>query len=166
MIAGLSTAAAPVLAACSSGSSPNRAGAGDTIKVGVIAPFSGVGGFVGTITKNSLDAAVQQVNSSGGVGGRKVELVLRDAGQELTAGVKAYQEFSGDPHVAGVLWCGGLGFDESRNLIKRDGLPLVAVFEHPAPSNALYPAVPERSIFQLLMSERMAMDVLCQSLKA
>src|SRR5436305_14459166 len=117
MIAGLSTAAAPVLAACSSGSSPKRPGAGDTIKVGVIAPFSGVGGFVGTITKNSLDAAVQQVNSSGGVGGRKVGLVLRDAGQELTAGVKAYQEISGAPHLAGVPRCGGLGSDESRNRI-------------------------------------------------
>src|SRR5438477_12654580 len=103
MVAGIGVAAAPVLAACSSGST-KRAGASDTIKFGVIAPFSGVGSFVGNITHNSLDAAVQQINSTGGVGGRKVELVLRDAGQELTAGVKAYQECSGDPHMAGVLW--------------------------------------------------------------
>ncbi|MBV8160170.1 MAG: ABC transporter substrate-binding protein [Acidimicrobiia bacterium] len=163
MVAGLGVAAAsPVLAACSSGA--KRSGASDTIKIGVIAPFSGVGSFVGTITHNSLDAAVQQVNATGGVGGRKVELVLRDAGQELTAGVRAYQEFSGDPHVAGVLWCGGLGFDESRNLIKRDQMPSMAVFEDPASSNDLYPTVPERSIFQLDMPERMAMKVLCQYL--
>jgi branched-chain amino acid transport system substrate-binding protein len=107
---------------------------------------------------------VRQVNANGGVGGRKVELVLRDAGQELTNGVKAYQEFAGDPHVAGVLWCGGLGFDECRNLIKRDGMPVMAVFEDPASSDDLYPEVPERSIFQLVMSERMAIDVLCQYL--
>src|SRR4051794_7851214 len=158
MVAGLGTAAAPVLAACSSGTSKARktSGASDTIKVGVIAPFSGVGSFVGTITHNSLDAAVQQINSTGGVGGRKVELVQRDAGQELTNGVKAYQEFSGDPHVVGVLWCGGLGFDESRNLIRRDLMPSMAVFEDPASSNDLYPAVDERSIFQLVMPESMA----------
>jgi len=164
MIAGVGVAASPVLAACSSGGSTKRAGASDTIKFGVIAPFSGVGSFVGNITHNSLDAAVQQINSTGGVGGRKVELVLRDAGQELTAGVKAYQEFSGDPHMAGVLWCGGLGFDESRNLIRRDQMPSMAVFEDPASSNDLYPAVPERSIFQLVMPESMAMKVLCRYL--
>jgi len=166
MVAGVGAAASPVLAACSSGGSSGskRSGAGDTIKFGVIAPFSGVGSFIGNITHNSLDAAVQEINSTGGVGGRKVELVLRDAGQELTNGVKAYQEFSGDPHVAGVLWCGGLGFDESRNLIKRDQMPSMAVFEDPASSNDLYPAVPERSIFQLVMPESMAMKVLCRYL--
>ncbi|MBV8984337.1 MAG: ABC transporter substrate-binding protein [Acidimicrobiia bacterium] len=164
MVGGLGVAASPVLAACSSGSSPKRAGASDTIKVGVIAPYSGVGSFVGTITKNSLDAAVQQINATGGVGGRKVELVQRDAGQELTAGVRAYQEFSGDPHVVGVLWCGGLGFDESRNLIKRDQMPAMAVFEDPASSNDLYPANDERSVFQLVMPESMAVKVLCRYL--
>jgi branched-chain amino acid transport system substrate-binding protein len=166
MVAGVGAVASPVLAACSSGSSGSskRAGASDTIKFGSIAPYSGIGSFVGTITKNSLDAAVQQINSTGGVGGRKVELVQRDAGQELTAGVKAYQEFSGDPHVAGVLWCGGLGFDESRNLIKRDQMPSMAVFEDPASSNDLYPGVPERSVFQLDMPENLAMKVLCQYL--
>jgi branched-chain amino acid transport system substrate-binding protein len=166
MVGGLGVAAAPVLAACSSGgsTSPKRSGASDTIKFGVVSPFSGIGSFVGTITKNSLDAAVQEINASGGIGGRKVELVLRDAGQELTNGVKAYQEFSGDPHVAGVLWCGGLGFDESRNLIKRDQMPVMAVFEDPAASGDLYPAVPERSVFQLVMPENMAMRVLCRYL--
>jgi branched-chain amino acid transport system substrate-binding protein len=164
MVGGLGAVAGPsLLGACSSGStSGGRKGASDTIKVGVISPFSGIGAFLGTITRNSLDAATQEVNAGGGVGGRKVELVMRDAGQELTNGVKAYQEFAGDPHVAGVLWCGGLGFDESRNLIKRDGMPVMAVFEDPASSGDLYPAAPERSIFQFVMSEPMAVDVLCR----
>jgi branched-chain amino acid transport system substrate-binding protein len=164
---GAGLAAVPVVGACSSGDSESggRGGASDAIKVGVIAPFSGLGAFVGTITRNSLEAAVQHVNANGGVGGRKVELVMRDTGQEITNGVRAYQEFAGDPQVAGVLWCGGLGFDESRNLIKRDGMPVMAVFEDPASSGNLYPDVDERTIFQFLMSERMAMDVLCQYLK-
>ena len=62
---------------------------GDTIKVGVIGIFSGVGAFVGRIVNNSLDAAVQQVNSTGGIGGRKVEVIKRDAGTDPSAGVKA-----------------------------------------------------------------------------
>lgn len=166
MVAGIGAAASPVLAACSSGSrsSSKGAGASDTIKVGAIAPYSGIGSFVGTITKNSLDAAVQQINATGGVGGRKLEVVARDAGQETTQGIKAYQEFAGDPHVAGVLWCGGLGFDESRNLIKRDQMPSIAVFEDPWSSNDLYPAVPERSVFQVDMPETLEIKVLCQYL--
>src|SRR5947199_9425326 len=164
MVAGLgAVGGGPLLAACSGGSS-GRKGASDTIKVGVVSPFSGIGSSVGTITHNSLDAAARQINASGGVGGRKVELVLRDAGQELTNGIKAYQEFSGDPHVAGVLWCGGLGFDESRNLMKRDQMPAIAVFEDPASSDDLYPAVDERSVFQLVMPEKMAVKVLCRDL--
>src|SRR5436309_560255 len=74
-----------VLAACSSGSKKNTnanagtsgssdssgfgGGGGDTVKVGVIGVFSGVGAFVGRIVNNSLDAAVQQINSTGGIGG-------------------------------------------------------------------------------------------------
>ena len=165
MVAGLGAAASPVLAACSSGSGAKKqVGASDTIKFGVIAPYSGVGSFVGTITKNSLGAAVQQINSSGGVGGRKFEVIQRDAGMELTAGVKAYQEFAGDPHVAGVLWCGGLGFDESRNSIKRDQMPSMAVFEDPASSKDLYPDVDERSVFQVDMPEDLEIKVLCRYL--
>src|SRR5207244_3020657 len=58
---------------------------GDTIKVGVIGIFSGVGAFVGRIVNNSLDAAIQQINSTGGVNGRKVEVIKRDAGTDAAA---------------------------------------------------------------------------------
>jgi branched-chain amino acid transport system substrate-binding protein len=44
-------------------------------------------------------------------------------------------------------------------------MPVMAVFEDPASSDDLYPAAPERSVFQFVMSERMAMDVLCQYVK-
>src|SRR5690349_22029501 len=51
---------------------------GDKLKVGVIGPFSGVGAFIGRIINNSLDAAVAQINATGGIGGRKVEVIKRD----------------------------------------------------------------------------------------
>jgi len=38
------------------------------------------------------------------------------------------------------------------------------VFEDPASSDDLYPAVPERSVFQLVMPEKMAVKVLCRYL--
>jgi len=57
--AGIGSAAAmslsgAVLAACGSGCSSKSIGgvSGDTLKVGVIAPFSGIGAFIGTVTTN------------------------------------------------------------------------------------------------------------------
>ena len=67
--------------------------------------------------------------------------------------------------MAAVLWCGGLGFDESRGSIRRDSMPVMCVFEDPASSGDLYPDAPERSVFQLVMPERMAIVVLCRYIR-
>ncbi|MEY2419098.1 MAG: branched-chain amino acid transport system substrate-binding protein [Actinomycetota bacterium] len=133
---------------------------GDTLKVGVIAPFSGVGAFIGRIVNNSLDAAVAQINATGGIGGRKVAVIKRDTGTDPAAGVKAYQAFASDKSVVGVLWCGGLGLDESRAQIKRDNMPVIAVFNDLYSAGNLFPSVQERSVFQILMPDTMAFDVL------
>src|SRR5689334_1793750 len=161
------------LAACSGGdkkesssgtTSPEKArgfkASGDNLKVGVIGIFSGVGAFVGRIVNNSLDAAVAQINATGGIGGRKVEVIKRDTGTDPAAGVKAYQAFASDKSIVGILWCGGAGLDESRAQIKRDNMPVIAVFNDLYSSGNLFPAVQERSIFQMLMPDKMAFDVL------
>src|SRR2546423_12413802 len=108
----------------SAGAGFSGAGSGDTIKVGVIGIFSGVGAFIGRIVNNSLDAAIQQINSTGGVNGRKVEVIKRDAGTDAAAGVKAYQEFAGNKDIVGILWCGAPGLEESRAQIKNDSMPI------------------------------------------
>lgn len=129
-------------------------GGGDKLKVGVIGPFSGVGAFVGRIVNNSLDAAVAQINATGGIGGRKVEVIKRDTGTDPAAGVKAYQSFAGDKNVIGVLWCGGLGLDESRAQIKRDNMPVISVFNDLFSLGQLYPDGGERSIFQVALPDK------------
>src|SRR5947209_9097454 len=171
--AGIGSAAAmslsgAVLAACSSGGgSKTIAGAsGDTLKVGVIAPFSGIGAFIGTVTTNSLSAAVQELNARGGVLGRKIALVNRDTGIDPANGVKAYNELAGDPNIVGILWCGGLGFEQTQAQFARDRLPVMAVFDDAWSDKRLYPDDPnQRSVFQFLIPTRMAMDVLMKYAK-
>src|SRR3989440_3535614 len=171
--AGIGSAAAmslsgAVLAACSSGgSSKTIAGAsGDTLKVGVIAPCSGIGASIGTVTTNSLSAAVQELNSRGGVLGRKIALVNRDTGIDPSAGVKAYNELAGDPNIIGILWCGGLGFEQTPAQFAGARLPVMAVFDDAWSDKRLYPDDPnQRSVFQFLIPTRMAMDVLMKYAK-
>src|SRR5207237_313100 len=88
--AGVGAVATSFLAACSARSHRGQGtstastapGTTDTVKVGVVTPLGGIGSFIGAVTQASLHTAVQQVNSTGGIGGRKVELVVRDAGSD------------------------------------------------------------------------------------
>jgi branched-chain amino acid transport system substrate-binding protein len=156
------------LAACAKGNdssssgSGGSSGGGDTIKVGVVAPFSGVGAFIGTIVNNSLNTAVKQLNATGGIGGRKVQLVLRDTGVDPANGPKAYTELSADSSIVGILWCSGAGLTQALPSIKRDGMPLIGVFDDLLSSGKLYPDgdAAGRSAFQLVIPGLYAMDTL------
>ncbi len=172
--AGIGSAAAvalsgAVMQACGSGGGGGKdvAGvSGDTLKVGVIAPFSGIGAFIGTVTSNSLSAAVQELNSRGGVLGKKISLVNRDTGIDPANGVKAYNELAGDPNIVGILWCGGLGFEQTQAQFARDRLPIMSVFNDAYSDKHLYPDDPaQRSVFQFLIPTTLAMDTLMKYAK-
>jgi branched-chain amino acid transport system substrate-binding protein len=158
-----------VLEACGSGGGKKISGGGganDTLKVGVIAPFSGIGAFIGTVTSNSLNAAVQELNSRGGILGRKIALVNRDTGIDPANGVKAYNELAGDPNIVGILWCAGLGFEQTQAQFARDKLPIMAVFDDAWSDHRLYPDdQAQRSVFQFIIPTRMGMEVLAQYAK-
>jgi branched-chain amino acid transport system substrate-binding protein len=54
------------------------AAAQGTIKVAVLAELSGAGATAGTNFKNGVDLAAREVNASGGILGRKIELLVSD----------------------------------------------------------------------------------------
>ena len=170
--AGLAAAAAAggpaLLGSCAYGDDgpPGTRGIGPerssgTLRVGVVAPFSGVGAFLGEIVGRSLDAAVRHINSTGGVGGRKVELVERDTGIDPSAGPRVYADLV-SKGVVGILWCGAVGFSQALPQVKRDHMPVVAVFNDPFSSGHLYPEGDRagRSVFQILLPDRYAKTVL------
>ncbi|MDQ1403425.1 MAG: branched-chain amino acid transport system substrate-binding protein [Actinomycetota bacterium] len=153
----LSTVGGSFLAACAKGSSKANGGTtpgptGDTVKIGVVAPFSGVGKFIGSVVNRSTNAAVSQLNATGGIGGRKVQIIAIDTGTDPTNGPKAYDSLVSQG-VVGILWCFGSGFNPSTlPLIKRDGMPVISVFNDLDSTSKLYPGTgdgPGRSVFQL-----------------
>jgi len=50
----------------------------DTVKVGIVLPLTGPYAKFGEIEKNSFDLALEEINASGGINGKKLELVVKD----------------------------------------------------------------------------------------
>ncbi len=135
----------------------------DEILIGVVAPFSGAFTFIGDVTRRSLQAAVAEINSTGGVGGRKVRTIEVDApGEQLTAATEpAYSQLASTQNLAGILWCTAIGLRPLAEQITRDNMPIISVFEDLSVSGNLWPAPDApRSIFQFLLSVDGALDQL------
>ena len=54
------------------------ASAADTIKVGIVLPLTGPQAKFGEIEKQSFDMALEEINSSGGIKGKNLELIMED----------------------------------------------------------------------------------------
>ncbi|WP_412479773.1 ABC transporter substrate-binding protein [Azonexus sp. IMCC34839] len=63
-----------------------------TIRIGLLAGLSDRGSDFGESVRNGVILAVEQQNAAGGINGRKIELVVRDDGQDKEQAKKAAQE--------------------------------------------------------------------------
>jgi len=57
---------------------PQGARAGEPVKVGLLAPMSGLSSHFGPILRNSAELAVEEINAAGGILGRPVQLLVED----------------------------------------------------------------------------------------
>ncbi|MGV8913245.1 MAG: branched-chain amino acid ABC transporter substrate-binding protein [Rhodoglobus sp.] len=99
------------LAGCSGG----LAGGGDSgddgsgpIKLGMLAPFSGSESAFGAYMQNGAQLAVDELNASGGVNGRQLELLAEDDACDATTSVSAANKLVAAGVVASVGgYCSG-----------------------------------------------------------
>jgi hypothetical protein len=147
--------------------SPDRRDGPTALKVGVVAPMTGVGQFAGDIVSRSLRAAQAHIEDRGLFAGTTVSYEIVDAPAEQLADAtqRAYAKLVADPAVIGILWCTIIGLKEARAQIRRDGLPVIAVFADPWSEGLLYPDGPERSIFQYAPPDKMSHDLLMRYAK-
>src|SRR5512146_2260184 len=68
-----------VLAATAMAQQPARPPSGTPIKIGLIAELTGALSFYGIETQRTATLLVKQMNASGGLLGRPVELIVRDS---------------------------------------------------------------------------------------
>lgn len=85
------------LAACLPASAPA------TIKVGLVAPFSGRDAALGYNMLVSAKLAIKEWNDRGGAGGYYVELVAQDDGNDAEMGATQARKMALDPQMVGVI---------------------------------------------------------------
>jgi ABC-type branched-subunit amino acid transport system substrate-binding protein len=99
-------AAAVVLAACASSSSSSTSGNGSTsggpITYGVLSCFTGRLASLGQAMLQGSQVAVSEINSAGGVLGRKLQLATGDTGCDVADGVTATDQML-TKNVSGVI---------------------------------------------------------------
>jgi branched-chain amino acid transport system substrate-binding protein len=68
------------------------AGAGEPIKIGVLLPLTGSNAKSGIIQKNSVHMAVDEINATGGIRGKKIEGLMADTQGKPDAGRRAIEK--------------------------------------------------------------------------
>jgi ABC-type branched-subunit amino acid transport system substrate-binding protein len=79
LFAGLTTAAAPAAAQ------------GNPIKIGAILPLTGSGASYGVWMKGGAEMAAEEINATGGIAGRKLEVIYEDHAADASKAVNAMQ---------------------------------------------------------------------------
>jgi branched-chain amino acid transport system substrate-binding protein len=96
------TEAKPATPATTAGA-PATAASTDPIKIGVIGPFTGGSSPMGLSMRDGVRLAVKEINSAGGVMGRKIELIERDDQATNERGAQVTQELLASQKVAALL---------------------------------------------------------------
>lgn len=74
-----------------------------TVKIGLVAPMTGIFAVLGVSQRNSMQVVADQINKAGGIGGAKIELVIRDGGLDPVASANHARELAGDASVNMVV---------------------------------------------------------------
>jgi len=127
------------------GSSP--AVASNTIKIGLVGPFSGPSADFGVPMLNGVKQAVDEINAVGGYLGRPIQLVVKDDQANPDVGLKVSQELLKEDVVATIGFCNTGVAAKSLEVFQTNKLPLIITCATGTPLTAKYPG-PESYIFR------------------
>jgi len=64
----------------------------EPIKIGAILPLTGTAAPNGIYQKNGIDLAIDEINSNGGINGRKIEVIYEDSKNDPAEGVSVFNK--------------------------------------------------------------------------
>lgn len=132
----------------------------NTVKFGVLLPFTGAAGPYGPPVTNGAKLAVEQINAAGGILGKKVELVVRDCATSPDVGRDAARklvEIDGVPAIVGSM-SSGVTIAEASVTI-----PAEVVLISPASTSPAIPALNDNDyLFRTIVSDEVQGVVLAR----
>ena len=124
-----------------------QAQSGQTLKIGVIGPFTGPSSDFGILMLQGVQLAVEEINAVGGYMGRPYELVVKDDQGNPDVGLKGSQELVAGGVTAVIGFCNTGVAQKSLEVFQTAKLPLIIPCATGSPLTAKYPA-PESYIFR------------------
>ena len=146
---------------------------GDTINIGVISIYSGVGAFVGKLVKHGAELAEELINKHGpavdkngifpdfekylakkkpGVtaSGRKIKLIQRDDNLSAQVAVSHLQEMITLHDIKGLMFCGLLDdIYACKQLVQEHNIPCIATYSDLFSAGQLFPDSDYSQVFQI-----------------
>ncbi|MEY4583794.1 MAG: hypothetical protein RJB10_291 [Pseudomonadota bacterium] len=119
----------------------------NTLKIGVIGPFSGASADFGVPMLNGIQMAVDEINAVGGYSGRKLEIVKKDDEAKPDVGFKLSNELVAEKVVATIGFCNTGVAAKSLDVFQANKLPLIIPCSTGTPLTAKFPAA-ESYIFR------------------
>jgi branched-chain amino acid transport system substrate-binding protein len=88
-------------------SSTSCSSSGSTIKIGATFPLTGDNASYGEHLKNAIEIKKDEINSQGGIGGRKIEVIYQDDANDPKQSVSNLQRFVSIDHTPAVIGSAG-----------------------------------------------------------
>ena len=120
---------------------------GNTLKIGIIGPFTGPSADFGIPMLNGIQQAVDEINAVGGYLGRKLEIVRKDDRANPDLGLQLSKELVAEKVIATVGFCNTGVAAKSLAVYQTARLPLIIPCATGSPLTTKYPA-PESYIFR------------------
>jgi len=111
----------------------------NTLKIGLIGPFTGGSADFGTPMRNGIQLAVDEINAVGGYLGRKIELVIKDDQGNPDVGLKMSGELVAEKVAATIGFCNTGVAAKSLETFQKAQLPLIIPCSTGSPLTAKYP---------------------------
>lgn len=118
-----------------------------SVKIGVIGPFSGPSSDFGNPMLHGVQLAVEEINAVGGYLGRPLELVIQDDQGNPDVGLKGSQALAGGGVVATIGFCNTGVAAKSLEAYQTAQVPLIIPCATGTPLTARFPA-PQSYIFR------------------
>jgi branched-chain amino acid transport system substrate-binding protein len=100
----------------------------EPIKVGAVLSLTGTYAALGTSEQNALKLEVDRINAAGGVGGRKIDLIIEDDATDEAKAVAATTKLIEQDQVAALIGATGTGQTMAmRGDVDRSGIPQISM---------------------------------------